>query len=135
MSEVKTKTKKKADVVFIKILHSSLVGNLFSGSCFDGDAGDVVRAVFLTKEMREKHIADGHYDTGPGYVIIRDRGFINEAFVTTDISDTDYRKAIRKLEEEQSKEIGEKKKIDRRLNWVSRALVGLRRQRKAIKKQ
>lgn len=135
MSETKTKPKKKAEVVFVKILHSSLMGNLFSGSSFDGDTGDVVRAVFLTKEMREKHVGGGYYDTGPGYIILRDHGFINEAFVTTDISDAEYRKAIRKLEKEQSEKIEEKKKIDKNLNWTSRALVSFRKQRKAVKKQ
>lgn len=135
MNETKTKTKKKSNVVFIKILHHSLMGNLFSGSCFDGDTGDVVRALYITEEMRKKHVANGQYDTGPGYIILRDRGFINEAFATTDISDADYRKAIRKLEKEQSKKIDEKKKIDKHLNWTSRALVSFRKQRKAVKKQ
>ncbi len=127
--------KKKAEIVFIKILHSSLMGNLFSGSSFDGDTGDVVRALYVTEEMRKKHVADGHYDTGPGYVILRDRGFINKAFATTDISDADYRKAIKKLEKEQSEQIEKKKKIDKNLNWTSRALVSFRKQRKALKQQ
>lgn len=128
-----TKTKKKTEIVFIKILHSSLMGNLFSGSCFDGDTGDVVRAVYITKGMRERMVKEGKYDTGPGYVILRDKGFVSEAFVTTDISDADYRKAIRKLEKEQSEKIEEKKKIDKHLNWTSRALFSLRKQRKAVK--
>lgn len=131
---IKTKPK-KAKIVFIKISHSSLMGNLFSGSSFDGDAGDVVRAVYVTKEIREKLVKDGQYDTGPGYIIIRDRGFINEAFVTTDISDSDYRKAIKKMEEEQVKLIEEKKKIDKSLNWLSRGLVDFRKQRQVEKKQ
>lgn len=109
--------------------------NLFSGSCFDGDAGDVVRAVYITQGMRDRMVKGGNQDTGPGYIIIRDGGFISEALVTTDISDADYRKAIRNLEKELSTKIEEKKKLDKRLNWTSRALVSFRKQRKAVKKQ
>lgn len=126
-------TKTKPKVVFIKITHSSLMGNLFSGSSFDGDEGDIVRAIFLTKEMRDSIVSKGKDDPGSGYYIIRDGGFISAAFVTTEISDAEYRKAIRKMEKKHEEKIEKKKKLDKSLNWTSRALVAFRNQRKSVK--
>jgi len=78
-------------------------------------------------------VSRGNDDPGSGYYIIRDGGFISAAFVTTDISDSDYRKIIKKHEEGLQRKIEEKKKLDKSLNWTSRALVAFRNQRKAVK--
>ncbi len=128
-----SKTKIKAEWVFIKILSSSLLGNFLAQSWHGLDEGEIVKAIAITDEMRKRAKENGGDTLGPGY-IIPEWGFCHEIHATTDITDNDYRKYIRKLETTLDKKIKEKKDIDDTLNWTSRALVAIRKQKKAVKK-
>ena len=127
-----SKTKIKHKLVFIKILPSSLLGNLLAQSWHGLDEGEITQAVWITDEMRERAKKNGGDCLGPGY-IIPGWGFCHKVHATTDITDKDYKNYIKKQEIAFKKKIKEKKEIDESLNRRSRELLILRKQRKAVK--
>lgn len=130
-----SKTKTKPKIVFIKITHNSLMGNLFSGSSFDAQEGDVVRAIHITKEIRERIVADGKPDPGVGYLTVQDRGFVSEAFVSTDISQKDFDDYATKLGSDIDKREEERDKLDKVIAYLKNEYEELICQKLATMKQ
>ncbi len=124
----------KHKMVFIKILPSSLLENWVAQNWHGLDDGDIIQAIEITDEMRERAKAKGAAgdNLGTGYIILG-WGFCHKALATEEITDADYRKYIKRLGEKQAKKIKEKTELDRSLNFISRELILLRKRRKALK--
>ena len=102
MSTTKAKTEYKW--AFIKIVHDEMMAKYFTQSWHNFTKGDIIKALVLTKEQRKKIRDGGHHDPGAGYFVPKGAIFLSDAMVSTNISQKEYDKYLKKL----GKEIAQK---------------------------